>query len=180
MKLTIVSGTNRQDNLSLLVARRCQEMLSDMGCAAELLSLDQLPPSLAFSYLDNPRTGEFAWIQAMVDQTTHFLFVVPEYNGSIPGVLKLFIDACDYPGSFRGKSAAMVGIAAGERGNEVGLSHLRDILGFFGMSVFPQSLTLGRIRQKVQRGGGFQDQRVEADLEGMLRAFHSHFVKQEN
>ena len=144
-----------------------------MGCAAELLSLEQVPQSLAFSYLDNPRTGEFAWIQELVDSSTHFLFVVPEYNGSIPGVLKLFIDACDYPDSFRGKSAAMVGIAAGERGNEVGLNHLRDILAFFGMDVFGQTLTLARIRQKVQRGGGFRDEAVEADLEDMLRAYHA-------
>lgn len=171
MKLTIISGTNRQDNLSLLVARRCQDLLAELGIASELLSLDRLPQGLAFSYLDDPRQGEFAWIQELVDRSTHFLFVVPEYNGSIPGILKLFIDACDYPDSFRGKSAAMVGIAAGARGNEVGMGHLRDVLVFCGMEVWQQTLSLGRIRQKLEQGGGFRDGSVEEELVGMLRGW---------
>lgn len=171
MQLTIVSGTNRPDNLSLRVARGCQGWLQGMGIPSELLDLESLPREIAFDYLQSPPSTGFQPYQALVDRSSHFIFVAPEYNGSIPGILKVFIDACDYPDSFRGKSAALVGIAAGENGNSRGLEHLEDILRFFGMEVFSQKVTMGRIRQKLKREGGFHDGRVEEALRSMVMAY---------
>jgi chromate reductase len=168
MLVTIVSGTNRPNNLSIKVAKRCQDFLEGQGIATELLDLADLPREIAFDYLEeNARTG-FLPYQQLVDSTTHFVFVAPEYNGSIPGILKLFIDACDYPGSFRGKSAALVGIAAGKAGNERGLNHLRDILTYFGMDVFTQHVTVGKIREKLAADGAFRDEIADQILRSML------------
>lgn len=168
MLVTIVSGTNRPNNLSIKVAKRCQEFLDGQGIETELLDLADLPREIAFDYLEeNAQTG-FAPYQQLVDRTTHFVFVAPEYNGSIPGVLKLFIDACDYPGSFRGKSAALVGIAAGKAGNERGINHLRDILSYFGMDVFTQHVTVGKIREKLAENGRFRDEIADEALRSML------------
>src|SRR5687767_3415714 len=113
MQFVIVSGTNRPDNLSLRVARLCQGILQEKGLNAELLDLEQLPREIAFDYLDARSSDGFLPYQSLVDRSQHFIFVAPEYNGSIPGILKLFIDACEYPESFKGKTAALVGIAAG-------------------------------------------------------------------
>ena len=171
MQITVISGTNRPGNLSLQVARACQEMLSLKDSPASLLDLKELPREIAFDYLGDSTVSGFATFQAVVDATTHFVFVVPEYNGSIPGVLKLFIDACDYPGSFRGKSAVLVGLAAGKGGNATGLSHLQDILHYFGMQVHPQRLMLPMIRGKVQAEAGLVDAEAKESLQSLLHAY---------
>ena len=49
----------------------------------------------------------FEPIQEIVTKTDKFIFVIPEYNGSFPGVLKVFIDACSFPESFYEKKAAL-------------------------------------------------------------------------
>jgi chromate reductase, NAD(P)H dehydrogenase (quinone) len=174
MQFVIVSGTNRPDNLSLRVAKLCQAFLKDQGHESALLDLELLPRSIAFDYLDSIASQGFQPYQDVVTRGRHFIFVAPEYNGSIPGILKLFIDACEYPESFKGKTAALVGIAAGATGNETGLNHLEDILTYFGANVFPQKVTVGKIRQKLKREGGFQDEMAADDLKNMLIAYLQH------
>jgi chromate reductase, NAD(P)H dehydrogenase (quinone) len=179
MHVMIVSGTNRPDNLSWKVARQCQEIMEELGVETELLDLKQLPREIAFDYLDARACLDFHPYQAAVDRSQHFIFVAPEYNGSIPGILKIFIDACDYPDSFRGKTAALVGIAAGETGNQTGLTHLEDILRYFGMKIFPGKVTVGKIRQKLKREGGFHDEVATESLRNMLTTYVGQ-LKMEN
>ena len=64
-----------------------------------------------------------------------FVFVVPEYNGSFPGVFKAFVDGLKYPASFKDKKCALVGISSGTQGGALALSHLTDIFNYLGMNV---------------------------------------------
>jgi chromate reductase, NAD(P)H dehydrogenase (quinone) len=171
MQITVISGTNRPGNLSIKVADICKEILEEQDVFAELIDLQQLPREIAFDYLGDRALAGFAEFQQMVDRSSHFVFVVPEYNGSMPGILKLFIDACDYPDSFRGKSAVCVGIAAGLGGNQRGLAHLRDVLEYFGMVVHTEKLALGSIRQRLHAEGGFSDADSELDLRNLLQGY---------
>jgi chromate reductase len=171
MRITVVSGTNRQGNLSLKVAGICREILDTLGCETQLLDLRELPSSLAFQYCDDNLHPEFGPFQTLVDASSHFVFVVPEYNGSIPGILKLFIDACDYPDSFRGKSAVLVGIAAGTEGNQQGLDHLRDILHYLKVDVHEETLAVAKIRQRLCPDGKFRDTDTEEKLQRLLTGY---------
>jgi chromate reductase, NAD(P)H dehydrogenase (quinone) len=171
MQITVISGTNRPSNLSLQVAHLCKGILEAEQQQVQLLDLTDLPRDLAFAYLSSDSHPGFQDIQALVDQTSHFVFVVPEYNGSIPGILKLFIDACSYPDSFRGKSAVLVGIAAGNGGNEKGLGHLDDILTYFGMQVHPERLAIPKIRQRLLPDGKFADAEAKDNLEELLGGY---------
>lgn len=170
MQLTVISGTNRPGNLSLKVAGICMDLLADLGLKAELLDLALLPREIAFEYVGDGMP-DFEPIQALVDRSSHFLFVVPEYNGSYPGILKLFLDACDYPGSFRGKSAAMVGIAAGIGGNQKGLEHLQDVLQYLGMQVHEERLAVAKIRERLHPDGLFADESTAKDLQSLLQTY---------
>src|SRR5204863_6972524 len=61
------------------------------------------------------------------------LFVTPEYNRSIPGVLKNAIDWASRPwgkNSFARKPCAIIGASPGKIGTAVAQSHLRSILAF--------------------------------------------------
>ena len=82
--------------------------------------------------------------------TLKFIFVVPEYNGSFPGVVKALIDVL--PRSvWINKKAALVGVAAGRAGNIRGLDHLTNILNYMGVIVLPQKIYLSQVESLVNQ-----------------------------
>ncbi len=104
-----------------------------------------------------------------------FIYVVPEYNGSFPGVLKLFIDACSirkYKATFKDKKAALVGIATGRAGNLRGLEHLTGILNHVGTVIYPNRLPISSIENLVDENGKITDvstlKAIKDQLEGFL------------
>ncbi|MDH0172571.1 NAD(P)H-dependent oxidoreductase [Stenotrophomonas sp. GD04145] len=69
------------------------------------------------------------------------LFVTPEYNRSVPGVLKNAIDIGSRPygdSAFAGKPAAVIGASIGQIGTAVAQQHLRNSLAFLDMHVLGQ------------------------------------------
>ena len=153
--VTIISSTNRPGSSTLKVARYYQERLAEKGLEAGLLSLEQLPSSLIASDLYGKRSEEFKAIQAIIAQTEKFLFVIPEYNGSFPGILKVFIDACDFPASFYDKKAALTGISSGKYGNIRGIDHFTGVCHYMHLNVMPLKLHIAAIKQELDENNHF-------------------------
>lgn len=89
---------------------------------------------------DNPPREVLAMKEA-VAASDAVLFVTPEYNRSVPGVLKNALDWGSRPMAanvWGGKPAAMAGTSPGGVGTAVAQSHLRSILGFLGMRLTVQ------------------------------------------
>lgn len=82
-------------------------------------------------------------------ESKKYVFIVPEYNGSFPGVLKAFIDGLEYPGTFKNKKAALVGVSSGVQGAGLALSHLTDILNYCGTHVLALKPKLSRIEANL-------------------------------
>jgi len=82
-------------------------------------------------------------------ETEKFVFIVPEYNGSFPGVLKTFIDGLAFPATFNNKKCALVGISSGVLGAGMALSHLTDIFNYCGMNVLALKPKLANIKDNV-------------------------------
>jgi NAD(P)H-dependent FMN reductase len=97
---TIISGTNREGSNTLKLAEYYHRQLSEKGFDSEIFSLCDLPGDLISSDLYGKRSEAFQSIQERITASSKFIFVIPEYNGSFPGVLKTFIDACTFPESF--------------------------------------------------------------------------------
>ena len=85
--------------------------------------------------------------------STKFLFVIPEYNGSFPGVLKTFVDACTFPESFYGKKAALVGLSSGRYGNLRGLEHFTGICHYIHLEVMPLRIHIPAIQTELNDKG---------------------------
>lgn len=151
MNYTIVSATNRAASNSLVVANCYQNLLSKQGIDAKIVDLQQLPTDFIFSalYENAQLNDEFNALQKTIDQSDKLIFVVAEYNGSFPGVLKAFIDGLRYPDSFKNKKAALVGLSSGSQGSALALSHLTDILNYCGMHVLAQKPRLQFIDQYI-------------------------------
>ncbi|WP_428327566.1 NADPH-dependent FMN reductase [Mucilaginibacter sp.] len=151
--ITIISGTNRPGSSTLKLAKYYQKQLQQKGGEAGLLSLSQLPASLITSDLYGKRSDEFLPLQDIVTQTDKFLFLIPEYNGSFPGVLKVFIDACSFPESFYEKKAALVGLSSGKYGNIRGIDHFTGICNYVHLHVLPLKIHIAAINKELDADG---------------------------
>jgi chromate reductase len=147
--ITIIAGTNRTGSNTLKVAKFYQKQLAEKGLETEILNLQDLPATLISSDLYGKRSAEFSKIQDMVTKTTKFLFIIPEYNGSFPGVLKTFIDACAFPESFYDKKACLVGISSGKYGNVRGIEHFNGVCAYLHLNVMPLRLHIANIKAEL-------------------------------
>lgn len=170
MSIAVISTTNRPGNLSLAIAQHYQGLLQARGETVELWNLQDMPLDAGFANGMGERSPAFQPFQDKLSETPHLVFIVPEYNGSIPGILKVYIDATDYPGSFDRKKAALVGIASGREGNVRGLVHLRDILTFLDAEVLAEEVYISRVHRKLQEGR-LIDPQAEAELAAQADAF---------
>jgi chromate reductase len=153
--VTIVSGTNRQGSNTLKVAKYYQKTLLAKGLETNVFDLTNLPDSLISTDLYGQRSEQFQPIQELVTNTTKFLFVIPEYNGSFPGVLKTFIDALNFPESFYDKKAALVGISSGKYGNIRGIDHFGGVCSYLHLNVLPLRIHIPYIKAEFNETGDF-------------------------
>ncbi|RYU86862.1 NADPH-dependent oxidoreductase [Mucilaginibacter terrigena] len=151
--VTIIASTNRPNSSTIKLAAYYQKQLAAKGLETNLLSLTQLPPNLMETDLYGKRSEAFTKIQNLVTATDKFLFIIPEYNGSYPGVLKVFVDACSFPESFYDKKAALVGLSSGKYGNIRGIDHFTGVCHYINLHVMPLKIHIASIRNEMDAQG---------------------------
>lgn len=147
---TIISGTNRSESNTIRVAEQYQQILADKGIAANLVSLVHLDVSQR-----NPVVTELE--ETILIPSEKIIFIAPEYNGSIPGVLKSLIDISDIQRSWWGKKALITGVSSGRAGNIRGMDHLTGILQYVKMIVHPNKLPISVINKLLNKEGMIAD-----------------------
>ncbi|WP_431294206.1 NADPH-dependent FMN reductase [Pedobacter sp. P26] len=153
--ITIIAATNRPNSNTLKVAKYYQRQLKENGADASLFSLEHLPVDVLNTDMYGKRSEAFQKIQNMIYQTEKFLFIMPEYNGSYPGVLKVLIDACNFPDSFYDKKAALVGISSGKYGNIRGVDHFTGVCHYIHLNILPLRLHIPNIKAELDAEGNF-------------------------
>jgi chromate reductase len=163
--ITIISGTNRKDSMTLRVARLYQRLIADQHPDVQLISLedkavwDRTPDMLALE-------------EQYLIPAERFLFVIPEYNGSFPGILKTMIDNSDIKKCWWHKKAALVGVADGRGGNLRGIDQLSNILHYLKVQVLWDKLPISRINEEIDQDGSlkrpFTAQAIEAQIHSFL------------
>lgn len=149
--ISIISSTNRPQSLSYRISLYYQQVLNDFNAYNQVINLGDLPPDyIASALYENAGKNEsFNVLRALMRESKKYVFIVPEYNGSFPGVLKAFIDGLEYPGTFKNKKAALVGVSSGVQGAGLALSHLTDILNYCGTHVLALKPKLSRIEANL-------------------------------
>ncbi|MFK7900865.1 MAG: NADPH-dependent FMN reductase [Cyclobacteriaceae bacterium] len=157
--ICIISSTNRVPSVSIQVATEYQKILKEKGEDSFILDLAQLPQDFAFSalYEFNGKNESFnSFIAPLLNnEVEHIVFIVPEYNGSFPGILKTFVDALSYPNPLKGKTIALTGVSSGPMGTALGLSHFTDVLNYLGVFVNPKKVRIPGIEQHFNPKDGF-------------------------
>lgn len=137
-KVAVVVGSLRKDSINRKLARA----ISKLAPADLVLSGSEIGDLPLYNQDDDPSPhptvkrlkGEIAASDAL-------LFVTPEYNRSIPGVLKNAIDHASRPygqNAWAGKPAAVIGASVGAGGTAMAQQHLRNVLAYLDVQTLGQ------------------------------------------
>ncbi len=138
-KIAVLVGSLRKDSFSRKVARAIAAELPE-GYTTEEIDISKVGFYDQDLDTDSP-PASWAELRAAIKSADGVLFVTPEYNRSVPGVLKNAIDIASRPygkAAFAGKPAAVVSVTPGGLGAFGANHHLRQSLTFLNMPVVQQ------------------------------------------
>lgn len=170
--ITVINATNRSGNLSQVFSKHIFNLLKEQTSDVNYYSLENLPKDFAFAELYGNRSDDFGKVvNEIIKPTNKFVFVVPEYNGSYAGILKMFLEAV-HPSIWNHKKAALVGIASGRGGNLIGIDQLVTVLNYLQINVMPQRLPISRIEDLIK-----EMQVTDEVTQKLLSQFSDRFLK---
>jgi NAD(P)H-dependent FMN reductase len=137
-----------------------------------VLDLAQLPAEIfsPSSYAEKPKS--FLPFADAILRSTGLHVVTPEYNGSVPGILKYFIDMLKFPESFIKRPVCFTGLSAGIWGALRPIEQLQAIFGYRNAYNFPERVFLPGINDLLDENGRLTDpellQRLKSQAEGFV------------
>ncbi len=142
---TVICGTNRENSNSSIISKIYEQLIKKEEEQVAVLYLKDLPKSFAYDQINGDKSDEFKFVvENYIKASNRFVFVIPEYNGGFPGVLKSFIDSVP-PEYFYYKKAALVGISSGHAGALRPLDQFTNILHYLKVEVFSNKPKLSSI-----------------------------------
>ncbi len=161
MRLLAISGSLRADSYNTRLLRIAAEEAPE-GVDVEVYGeLRTIPPYDADDDGDlESRPDSLRALAAAVAEADVVLFATPEYNASIPGVLKNAVDWASRPRaetSLAGKPTAVMGATTGHFGGVWAQAELRKVLGTAGARVVDAELALSGAQNAFDETGTFQD-----------------------
>ena len=169
--ISIISGTNRKNSKTLIVAKAIVKAANDLNVPNQLIDLNQVDFSIKNddSYTPTNIPQQLLDIQNQYILPVDKLVIVsPEYNGSFPGILKYFLDLIsvkDTKETFFRKKFALFGVASGRAGNLRGMDHLTGILNHLGAVVMPGSLPISGIGKLTT-----EDNQLNQDIQDLIKS----------
>ncbi len=172
VKILGISGSLRRASFNTMALRAAAE-LAPAGMSIDICDIGDLP-----LYNDDVRAAGFPpAVQSLRDRikaADGLLFATPEYNYSVPGVLKNAIDWASRPPEqpFDGKPIAVMGASPGALGSVRAQYHLRQCFIFLNGHILNRpEVMIGAAGSKFDADGKLTDQATRDFLAAMLVAF---------
>lgn len=165
-----IAGSLRRDSYNRATLRAATELCAD-GAAIETFELDGIP---GFNQDDeqNP-PAKVVELKKLVREVNAILFVTPEYNYSVPGVLKNAIDWASRPygdSAWSGKPAAIMGASVGAIGTARAQYHLRQMMVFLNMFPVNQpEVMIGNASERFDAQGNLTDDATKQLIRQLLQ-----------
>jgi len=166
-----IPGSLRQASYNKAALKAAQELLP-VGATLEIFGLEGVPP---FSE-DDERTlpPRVVALKARVRAADAILIATPEYNYSVPGVLKNAIDWASRPygdNVWDGKPVALIGASPGPHGTARAQYHLRQSFVFLNMyPVNRPEVMISNAAQRFDTQGHLADEALRARIRQLLEA----------
>lgn len=168
MKHIIVS-TNRPGSKTRELAEVVRGIYDSQNDPVELIDLAQMPWTELKSPYEKKQPSWLAEAIAKLDQSDGIILVVPEYNGSYPGILKYFIDHWTYPRTFEARPICFIGLG-GRWGGLRPIEHLQQVFGYRNGYGFPERVFVTQVDEKL-KDGKVQDAMVLGLLQTQAKNF---------
>jgi chromate reductase len=171
--ILVISGTNRRGSNSLKVSRLVAGYLEGHPDkpSTQVVDLASLPPDLLGPDVYSEKPPEFAPLADAVLASDGIMVIVPEYNGSFPGILKYFIDLLPFPESFDRRPVSYVGLSAGQWGALRAVEQLQLVFGYRNAYVHPPRTFLPGVHNLLDENGCLKDPSVAERLEKQAHGF---------
>jgi chromate reductase, NAD(P)H dehydrogenase (quinone) len=169
MRVLGVAGSLRHASHNRQLLRAAARLLPPGAELVEFEGLKTIPP---FDEDDesNPPLAVSAW-RAAIEGADAILFATPEYNSSIPGLLKNAVDWASRPFAdtvLRNKPAAVIGASTGMFGAVWAQSELRKVLGAAGARVVDRELPVASADEAFDKSGALAEPGLSLELGNIL------------
>ncbi len=138
LRIAFVAGSLRRDSFNRRMALALAKLMP-ADVQTQQLRIDDLP---LYNQDDDANPSEpVKRLKAEIAAASGVVFVTPEYNRSIPGVLKNALDHASRPyghNAWAGKPAGVIGVSVGAIGTALAQQHLRNVLAYLDMPVLGQ------------------------------------------
>lgn len=136
-KIAVIVGSLRAESWNKLLAKTLETLIPE---DSEFIYADLNLPLLNQDIEDNPPI-EVVALKTIIEAADGILIITPEYNRSVPGVLKNAIDWASRPfdhNSFKGKPIGIIGASKGQTGTAQAQSHLRNSMLYLDTKLLGQ------------------------------------------
>jgi len=163
------AGSLRKDSYNKSLLRAAMELLPE-GAELEVFDLERIPP---FNQdLEDHPTEKVKEFKAKIRAADAILIATPEYNYSIPGVLKNAIDCASRPygdNAFAHKPVAIMGASPGMMGTARAQYHLRQCFVFLSCFALNQpEVMVSFAQEKIDKDGTVTDQKTREKIRELL------------
>ena len=148
----LLVGTNRSGSRSAQVADFIKPFYEQQGVEVKIMDIANvgLEELRNDSYGDNKPAKVAGAVEELL-KSEGIVVICPEYNGSMPGALKYFIDHWKYPDSFEHRPVAFIGLG-GMFGGLRPVEHLQQVFGYRNAFIYPDRVFLTNIFGILKEG----------------------------
>jgi len=171
-KIAVIIGSLRKESFNRKIAKNVM-LLAPPTLEMEIVEIGQLPMYNQDDDASPPPV--YTEFRERIKQYDGVLFCTPEYNRSIPAVLKNAIDVGSRPyghSAWNGKPCAIISVSPGSQGGFGANHHLRQSLVFLNMPALQHEAYIGGINDTYFEG----DTLVNDSTKGFLQKFVDTFA----
>ncbi|MCS3730328.1 NADPH-dependent FMN reductase [Bradyrhizobium betae] len=176
--IVTIAGSLRKDSFSLKIGNALAKL------APDTLKLEVITPAgISFFNQDLEGAPPADWLafREKLQKSDGVLFITPEYNRAIPGVLKNAIDVASRPygkSSFNGKPVGIISNSPGPQGGVSAAKSLQNILPGIAGPILQQPETyLNAVGDAFDADGNLVKDSLKTVLQAYIDAFAAHVAK---
>lgn len=171
IKILGVAGSLRKDSFNRALLREAQKQVPE-NAELEIFELDKNIPGFSEDDEQNP-PQKIVDFKQKIKEADAVLFVTPEYNYSVPGVLKNAIDWASRPygdNAFNGKAGAIMGASISHISTARAQYHLRQSFVFLNIHAVNQPEVMVNANESFDDSGNLTDDKTKELMKKQLQA----------